>query len=74
MRPAFSVQLLWTHICERSARPARVCEHRHRIAQAARDSKVGNFEIAAFVYHQVRRLEIAVNNTRVSVRVIERGA
>ena len=38
------------------------------------DAEVGDLEIAARIHHQVGRLEVAVNDARMIVRVIERVA
>src|SRR5205085_4961492 len=43
-------------------------------AHAASDAKIGDLQLAALVYHQVRRLKIAMNDAREIVCVIERIA
>src|SRR6266853_4131098 len=68
---AFAVELLRTHINES---PASALFHRQpadRITETARNPKVGHLQIAPLIHHQVRRLEIAMNDLRVIVRVIE---
>src|SRR5438128_714421 len=46
----------------------------HRIAQAPGNPKVGHFELAALIHHQVCRLQITMDDMRVVVRVVERIA
>ena len=71
MSAALAIELLRTHVKKRAAFPALHCQHAHRVAQAARDAEVGDFQIAALIYHQIRRLEIAMDNAGVIVGVIE---
>ena len=74
MSAALAAELLRTHVRECAASAARHRYHAHRISQAARNPKVGHFELAALVDHQVGRLEIAMDDVRVVVRVVERIA
>ena len=68
---AFAVELLRTHINQRPAPALFHGQPADRITQTARDPKVGDLQLAPLIHHQVRRLEIAMNDLRVIVRVIE---
>src|SRR5438874_12502873 len=68
----FSVQLLWAHVTESAAPALLHSEQLERLSQSARNPKIRHLEIAALIHHQVRRLQIAMNDPRAIVRVIER--
>src|SRR5437660_2197063 len=72
MCTTLAVQLLWAHISERAAPTLLHREQPERLSQSARNPKVRDLEIAALIYHQVRRLQIAMDDPRAIVRVIER--
>src|SRR5213592_2477809 len=72
MGPPFSVQLLWAHVTESAAPALLHSEQLERLSQSARNPKVRHLKIAALIHHQVRRLQIAMNDPRTIVRVIER--
>src|SRR6266446_2967374 len=68
---AFAVELLRTHINESPASALFHGQPADRITETARDPKVGHLQIIPLIHHQVRRLEIAMNDLRMVVRVIE---
>src|SRR5438045_9197487 len=72
MCATLAVQLLRTHVNQRAAPPLLQREQLERLSQSARNPKVRHLEIAALIYHQVRRLQIAMDYPRPIVRVIER--
>src|SRR5437773_10160143 len=72
MSAALAIELLRTHVTERAAPPLLQCAQLERLSQSACNPKVRDLEIAALIHHQVRRLQIAMNNPRAIVRVIER--
>src|SRR5947199_7402066 len=74
MSAALTRYLLRTHVRECAASAARHRYHAHRIAQAAGNPKVGHFELATLIHHQISRLEIAMDDVRVVVRIVERIA
>ena len=74
MIASFAIELLRTHVEQRAAFATVHRQHAHRIAQAARDPEVGHFQIAALIHHQIGRFQVAMNDARVRVRVIERVA
>ena len=74
MSAPLALELLRTHVRECAASAARHRYHAHRIAQAAGNPKVGHFELATLIHHQISRLEIAMDDVRVVVRVVERIA
>src|SRR5262249_36822790 len=74
MRAALALQLLRTHVSKRPAPATRHRDHAERVAQAAGDPKVGHFELAALIDHQIRRLQIPMDDPRVVVRIVERIA
>src|SRR6266516_3445700 len=72
MGSALAIELLRTHVAERAAPALLAREQLERLSQSARYPKVRNLEIATLIDHQVRRLQIAMNDSRAIVRVIER--
>src|SRR5206468_4805265 len=56
MAAALAFQLLRTHVSECAASAACHRYHAHRITQAAGNSKIGYFELAALIDHQISRL------------------
>src|SRR5439155_6571678 len=66
-----AVELLRAHVKQS---PAATLFHREltgRFAQTPRNAEIGNLQIPALIYHQIRGLEIAMNDPSVIVRVIK---
>src|SRR6266849_2693374 len=74
MSTALAVELLRAHINERAACAAFHCKPAYRITYASRDPEVRNFELPTLAHHQIRWLEVAMNDAGVIVRVVERVA
>src|SRR6266480_2787642 len=74
MRAALAIELLRAHVSEGATPPLLQREQLERLSQSARNSKVRDLEIAILIYHQIRRLQIAMDDARPLVRVIERIA
>src|SRR6266567_2687002 len=72
MSSALPIELLWTHVTESAAPPLLRRQQLEGVRQSARNPKVRNLEIASLIYHQVCRLQIAMDDARAIVRVIER--
>ena len=72
MTGALARQLLRTHVNERAALSLLSRQRSYRISQGARDAEIGDFQIAALTDHQVSRFQIAMDDARAIVRVIER--
>ena len=74
MSAPLAFELLRTHVSECAASAAGLCYHAHRIFEAAGDSKIGHLEFAALIDHHIGWLEIAMDDVRVVVGVVERIA
>src|SRR5437016_10872778 len=61
---AFAVELLRAHVKQSAAFAPIHRQHAHRVAQTASNAEVGDFQIAALIDHQIRGLEIAMNDSR----------
>src|SRR5436305_2817259 len=72
MCAALAIELLRAHVSKCAAAALLHREQLERLSQSARNPKVRDLEIAALIYHQVRRLQIAMDDPRAIVRVIER--
>ena len=74
MSAALTFELLRTHVSECAAPALLHCYHAHRISQAPGNSKIGHFELAALIHHQIRRLQITMDDLFVIVCVVQRIA
>src|SRR5947209_124212 len=72
MSSALATELLRAHVNECAAPPLLPGQQLERLSQSARNSKVRDLEVAALIYHQVSRLQIAMDDAGAIVRVIER--
>ena len=67
-----ALRLLRAHVNERAARRTLDADAADRVADAACDAEVGDFQFALQRRHQIGRLEIAVDDLCLPVRVVER--
>ncbi len=74
MSAPLAFELLRTHVSKCPAPATCHRNHAHRIAQAPGDPKIGHLELATLIDHQISRLQIAMDDPRVVVRVIQRIA
>src|SRR5256885_75458 len=72
MSAALALELLRTHVNQGAALAVVHRELTHGIAQAARDTEISDFKIAALIYHQVRGLKITMYDPGMIVSIIER--
>src|SRR6266550_7638283 len=72
MRAAFAIELLRTHVNQSAAPSLLSRQHAHRITQAASDTEVGDFDFATLIDHQVGWFQVAMNDARAVVRILER--
>src|SRR5205807_3167354 len=72
MSSALALELLRTHVTKGAAPPLLLQrEQLERLSQSACNPKVRDLEIAALIDHQVRWLQIAMNDAGTIMRVIE---
>src|SRR5881296_3493595 len=71
---ALAIQLLRAHVSQRAPRALFAREQSERFSKSAGNPQVRDFEIATLIYHQVGRLQIAMDHAGVNVCVIERIA
>src|SRR5438105_15557987 len=72
MRAAFAIELLRTHVNQRAAPTLLHREQLERLSQSPRNPKIRDLEIAPLIDHQVRRLQIAMDDADAIVRINER--
>src|SRR6266576_171700 len=72
MRAALAIELLRAHVSEGATPPLLQREQLERLSQSARNPKVRHLEITTLIDHQIRRLQIPMDDAGAIVRVIER--
>ena len=71
---ALAIELLRAHVRQRAPRALFAREQSERFSKSAGNPQVRDLEIATLIYHQVGRLQIAMDHAGAIVRVIERIA